>query len=111
MANGKPTSPEVIGQIKALTRRGMGTRAIARELDMPVSTVSSVVRNVLMVVQPKKEPSGKKKKAPTLNKDAPEDKSKAKVTRIDLPTDYGRVCNAASRDVYVPTELNYRGRV
>ena len=52
----------------------------------------------------------RKKKGLTLKADAPVDASQATVTRIKLPTDYGRFCNAAQREPYVPRELNYRGR-
>ena len=46
----------------------------------------------------------------TLKADAPVDASQAAVTRIELPSDYGRVCNATQREPYVPRELRYRGR-
>ena len=52
----------------------------------------------------------RKKKGLTLKAGTPVDASQAAVTRIELPTDYGRVCNAAQREPYVPRELNYRGR-
>ena len=51
-----------------------------------------------------------KKKGLTLKADSPVDASQATITRIELPTDYGRVCNAAQRAPYVPRELSYRGR-
>ena len=52
----------------------------------------------------------RKKKGLALKAGTPVDASQASVTRIALPTDYGRFCNAAQREPYVPIELNYRGR-
>lgn len=109
MASGEKTPPEIIGQIQALTRRGVGGRQIARELGMPHTTVHSIIRNVLLVIPPKRQPKANSKNQ-SLNTGASVDYGKAKVTTVALPSDYGRVCNAAVRETYVPTELKYRGR-
>ena len=116
MTAGLTTPPEVVEQIKALAAQGLGLSAIARQLDRPKSTVHRVITVVLKRKSsaPAKPASAsmvnRKKKGVTLKADAPVDASQAAVTRIELPTDYGRVCNAAQRAPYVPRELNYRGR-
>ena len=116
MPNGHATPPEVIEQIKELAEQGLGLSAIARQLDRPKSTVHRVITVVLKRKSsaPAKPASvsmvNRKKKGLTLKADAPVDASHAAVTRIELPTDYGRACNAAQRAPYVPRELNYRGR-
>lgn len=116
MTNGYVTPPEVIEQIRALAEQGLGLSAISRQLDRPKSTVHRVLTVVLKRKSsaPAKPASAsmvnRKKKGLTLKAGAPVDASQATVTRIELPTDYGRVCNAAQREPYVPRELNYRGR-
>ena len=116
MTNGYTTPPEVIEQIRALAEQGLGLSAISRQLDRPKSTVHRVITVVLKRKSsaPAKPPSvsmaNRKKKGLTLKADAPVDASQATVTRIELPMEYSRVCNAAQREPYVPRELNYRGR-
>ena len=116
MPNGHATPPEVIEQIKDLAEQGLGLSAISRQLDRPKSTVHRVLTVVLKRKSsaPAKPASvamvNRKKKGLTLKADAPVDASQAAVTRIELPTDYGRFCNAAQRESYVPRELSYRGR-
>ena len=116
MPNGHATPPEVIEQIKELAEQGLGLSAIARKLERPKSTVHRVITVVLKRKSsaPAKPASvsmvNRKKKGLTLKADAPVDASQAAVTRIELPTDYGRFCNAAQREPYVPRELSYRGR-
>ncbi len=111
MPNGRPTPPEVIEQIKELAEQGLGLSAIARQLNRPKSTVH-VILTRLPGYKPKPKPMvNRKKKGLTLKAGTPVDASHAAVTRIELPTDYGRFCNAAQRAPYVPRELNYRGRV
>ena len=116
MTNGYATPPEVIEQIRELAEQGLGLSAIARKLERPKSTVHRVITVVLKRKSsaPAKPASvsmvNRKKKGLTLKADAPVDASQAAVTRIELPTDYGRVCNAAQREPYVPRELSYRGR-
>ena len=115
MTNGYVTPPEVIEQIKELAEQGLGLSAIARQLNKPKSTVHVVLKR-LHGYKPKPKPTtismvNRKKKGLTLKPDAPVDASQAAVTRIELPTDYGRFCNAAQREPYVPRELSYRGRV
>lgn len=116
MINGYATPPEVIEQIRELAEQGLGLSAIARKLERPKSTVHRVITVVLKRKSsaPAKQASAsmvnRKKKGLTLKPDAPVDASQATVTRIELPTDYGHVCNAAQRAPYVPRELNYRGR-
>ena len=117
MPNGHTTPPEVIEQIRELAEQGMGLSAIARKLERPKSTVHRVITVVLKRKSsaPAKPASvsmvNRKKKGLTLKAGTPVDASQASVTRIALPTDYGRFCNAAQREPYVPRELNYRGRV
>ena len=112
MTNGHATPPEVIEQIRELAEQGLGLSAIARKLERPKSTVHRVITVVLKRKSsaPAKPASvsmvNRKKKGLTLKADAPVDA----VTRIELPTDYGRVCNAAQREPYVPREVSYRGR-
>ena len=116
MTNGYVTPPEVIEQIKELAEQGMGLSAIARKLEKPKSTVHRVIAVVLKRKSsaPAKPASAamvnRKKKGLTLKAGTPVDASQATVTRIELPSDYGRFCNAAQRAPYVPRELNYRGR-
>ena len=116
MPNGHATPPEVIERIKELAEQGLGLSAIARKLERPKSTVHRVITVVLKRKSsaPAKPASvsmvNRKKKGVTLKADSPVDASQAAVTRIELPTDYGRFCNAAQREPYVPRELNYRGR-
>ena len=116
MPNGHATPPEVIEQIRELAEQGMGLSAIARKLEKPKSTVHRILTVVLKRKSsaPVKPASvamvNRKKKGLTLKADAPVDASQAAVTRIELPTDYGRFCNATQREPYVPIELNYRGR-
>ena len=116
MPNGHATPPEVIEQIKELAEQGLGMSAIARKLERPKSTVHRVITVVLKRKSsaPAKPPSvsmaNRKQKGRTLKADSPVDASHAAVTRIALPSDYGRFCNAAQREPYVPRELNYRGR-
>lgn len=112
MTSGYATPPEVVEQIKALAAQGLGLSAIARQLDRPKSTVHRVMtRTGAAKPRPKRVAMVHRKGTQqTLNKDAPVDASKATITRIALPTEYGRVCNAAQRAPYVPRELNYRGR-
>ena len=114
MTNGYVTPPEVIEQIRELAKQGLGLSAIARKLERPKSTVHVILKR-LPGYKPKPKPTtismvNRKKKGLTLKADAPVDASLAAVTRIELPTDYGRFCNAAQREPYVPRELNYRGR-
>ena len=114
MTNGYVTPPEVIEQIKELAEQGLAMSAIARQLNRPKSTVHVILKR-LPGYKPKPKPTtistvNRKKKGLTPKADAPVDASQASVTRIALPTDYGRVCNAAQREPYVPRELNYRGR-
>lgn len=114
MTNGYVTPPEVIEQIKELAEQGFGLSAIARQLNRPKSTVHVILKR-LPGYKPKPKPTtismvNRKKKGLTLKADSPVDASQATVTRVELPTDYGRVCNAAQRAPYVPRELNYRGR-
>ena len=114
MTNGYVTTPEVIEQIRELAEQGLGLSAIARQLNMPKSTVHVILKR-LPGYKPKPKSTtismvNSKKKQPRLKADSPVDASQAAVTRIELPTDYGRVCNAAQRAPYVPRELNYRGR-
>ena len=116
MTAGLTTPPEVVEQIRELAEQGLGLSAISRQLDRPKSTVHRVLTVVLKRKSsaPAKPASvsmvNRKKKGLTLKADAPVDASHAAVTRIELPTDYGRFCNAAQREPYVPLELNYRGR-
>ena len=116
MTSGYATPPEVVEQIKALAAQGLGLSAIARKLERPKSTVHRILAVVLKRKSsaPAKPASvsmvNRKKKGVTLKADAPVDASQAVVTRIELPTDYGRFCNATQREPYVPRELNYRGR-
>ena len=116
MTHGYATPPEVIEQIKELAEQGLGLSAIARKLERPKSTVHRVITVVLKRKSsaPAKPPSvsmaNRKKKGLTLKAGTPVDASHAAVTRIELPTDCGRFCNAAQREPYVPRELNYRGR-
>ena len=89
-------------------------------LTIDTLTVRGSVHRVITVVLKRKSSApakpasvsmvNRKKKGLTLKADAPVDASHAAVTRIELPTDYGRVCNAAQREPYVPRELSYRGR-
>ena len=116
MTNGYVTPPEVIEQIRELAEQGLGLSAIARQLNRPKSTVHVILKR-LPGYKPKPKPKpttismvNRKKKGLTLKADAPVDASQATVTRIELPTDYGRVCNAAQREPYVPRELSYRGQ-
>ena len=110
MTNGYATPPEVIEQIKELAEQGLGLSAIARQLNRPKSTVH-VILTRLPGYKPKPKPMvNRKKKGLTLKAGTPVDASLAAVTRIELPTDYGRFCNAAQRAPYVPRELHYRGR-
>lgn len=110
MPNGHATPPEVIEQIKDLVEQGLGLSAISRQLNRPKSTVH-VILTRLPGYKPKPKPMvNRKKKGLTLKADAPVDASQASVTRIELPTDYGRFCNAAQREPYAPRELSYRGR-
>ena len=117
MTAGLTTPPEVVEQIRELAEQGMGLSAIARKLERPKSTVHRVITVVLKrkssaTAKPASASMvNRKKKGLTLKAGTPVDASHAAVTRIELPTDYGRVCNAAQRDTYVPRELNYRGRV
>lgn len=116
MTNGYATPPEVIEQIRELVEQGLGMSAIARKLERPKSTVHRVITVVLKRKSsaPAKPASvsmvNRKKKGLTLKAGTPVDASQAAVTRIELPTDYGRFCNAAQREPYVPRELSYRGR-
>ena len=116
MTNGYVTPPEVIEQIRALAEQGLGLSAISRQLERPKSTVHRVLTVVLKRKSsaPAKKASAsmvnRKKKGLTLKADAPVDASQATVTRIELPSSYGRFCNAAQRAPYVPRELSYRGR-
>lgn len=116
MTNGYTTPPEVIEQIKELAEQGLGLSAISRQLDRPKSTVHRVLTVVLKRKSsaPAKPASASmvnsKKKGLTLKADLPVDASQATITRIELPMEYSRVCNAAQREPYVPRELNYRGR-
>ena len=116
MTNGYVTPPEVIEQIRELAEKGLGLSAIARKLESLKLTVKRVMTVVLKRKSsaPAKPASvsivNRKKKGVTLKADSPVDASQATVTRIELPTDYGRVCNAAQREPYVPRELSYRGR-
>lgn len=114
MTNGYVTPPEVIEQIKELAEQGLGLSAIARQLNRPKSTVH-VILTRLPGYKPKPKPTtismvNSKKKGLTLKADSPVDASQATITRIELPADYSRVCNAAQREPYVPRELHYRGR-
>ena len=114
MTNGYVTPPEVIEQIRELADQGLGLSAIARKLNKPKSTVHVVLKR-LHGYKPKPKPTtismvNRKKKGATLKAGTPVDASQATVTRIELPTDYGRYCNAAQRAPYVPRELSYRGR-
>ena len=117
MTAGLTTPPEVIEQIKALAAQGLGLSAIARKLERPKSTVHRILTVVLKRKSsaPAKPASvsmaNRKKKGLTLKAGTPVDASQAAVTRIELPTDYGRFCNASQCEPYVPRELNYRGRV
>ena len=113
MTKGFTTPPEVVEQIKALAAQGLGLSAIARQLNWPKSTVHRVMtrtgapskpRPIRVAMVPRKGAQQ------TLKADAPVDASRATITRIALPTEHGRVCNAAQRAPYVPRELNYRGR-
>lgn len=116
MTNGYATPPEVIEQIKELAEQGLGLSAIARQLERPKSTVHRVITVVLKRKSsaPAKPASAsmvnRKKKQPRLKADSPVDASQATITRIELPAEYSRVCNAAQREPYVPRELHYRGR-
>ena len=116
MPNGHATPPEVIEQIKELAEQGLGLSAIARKLERPKSTVHRILTVVLKRKSsaPAKPASvsmvNRKKKRPRLKADVPVDAREATITRIELPTDYGRFCNAAQREPYVPRELSYRGR-
>ena len=113
MTKGFTTPPEVVEQIKALAAQGLGLSAIARELDRPKSTVHRIMTRTGAPSKPRPtrvSMVNRKKKGLTLKADSPVDASHAAVTRIALPTDYGRFCNAAQREPYVPRELNYRGR-
>ena len=116
MTAGLTTPPEVVEQIRELAEQGLGLSAIARKLERPKSTVHRVITVVLKRKSsaPAKPASvsmvNRKQKGLTLKADAPVDASQATITRIALPTDYGRVCNAAQRAPYVPRELSYRGR-
>jgi IS30 family transposase len=113
-----PTPPEVIEQIEELKDQGLGLSAIARKLDKPKSTVHRALTKYIPQGRlPQNSTNSKsvamgprKPKGQTLKADAPVDASQATVTRIELPSDYGRVCNAAQRAPYVPRELSYRGR-
>ena len=116
MTAGLTTPPEVIEQIKALAAQGLGLSAIARKLERPKSTVHRILTVVLKrkssaPAKPARvSMANRKKKGVTLKADAPVDASQATVTRIELPSSYGRFCNAAQRAPYVPRELSYRGR-
>ena len=118
MTYGYVTPPEVIEQIRELAEQGLGLSAIARKLDKPKSTVHRALTKYIPQGRlPQNSTNSKsvsmvnrKKKGLTLKADAPVDASQATVTRIELPTDYGRFCNAAQREPYVPRELSYRGR-
>lgn len=116
MTNGYVTPPEVIEQIRELAEQGLGLSAIARKLERPKSTVHRILTVVLKRKSsaPAKPASvsmvNRKKKGLTLKADAPVDASQATITRIELPSSYGRFCNAAQRAPYVPRELSYRGR-
>ena len=106
MSKGIHTPPEVLGQIRAMTRQGISGRQIARELNIPASTVSRLIADVLIAI-PR---TGKKSASPpqTINKNAKADYSKAKYTRLELPTHPHIVCNSLMRERYVPNELQYR---
>lgn len=113
MTKGFTTPPEVVEQIKALAAQGLGLSAIARELDRPKSTVHRIMTRTGAPSKPRPTRVAmvhRKGAQQTLNKDAPVDASKATITRIALPSEYGRMCNAAQRAPYVPRELSYRGR-
>ena len=116
MTNGYTTPPEVIEQIKELAEQGLGLSAIARQLERPKSTVHRVLTVVLKrKSSPPAKPASasmvnRKQRGVTLKANAPVDASQAAVTRVELPTDYGRFCNATQREPYVPRELSYRGR-
>ncbi len=116
MTNGYATPPEVIEQIRELAEQGLGLSAISRQLERPKSTVHRVLTVVLKRKSsaPAKPASAsmfnRKKKGLTLKADAPVDASQAAVTRIELPTDYVRFCNAAQRGPYLPRDLNCLGR-
>jgi hypothetical protein len=89
-----------------MTRQGISGRQIARELNMPASTVWRLIADVLIAIPRtrKKTPS----QPQALNKNARADYSKAKFTRIEVPTHPHIVCNALMRERYVPNELQYR---
>ena len=104
------TPPETIGQIRAMCGRGMSGRQIARDLNMPSTTVAKIIRDAMMAI-PKTRSPAKQKAATVSLKHAKADYSRVKITRIPLPEAPPHiVCNASVRERYVPSELSYRGR-
>ena len=104
------TSPETVGQIRAMCGRGMSGRQIARDLNMPPTTVRMIIRDAMTVI-PKNRSPAKQKAVLSISKTAKADYSQAKITRIPLPKAPPHiVCNASVRERYVPSELSYRGR-
>lgn len=104
------TSPETVGQIRAMCGRGMSGRQIARDLNMPSTTVAKIIRDAMMAI-PKTRSPAKQKAATVSLKHAKADYSRVKITRIPLPKAPPHiVCNASVRERYVPSELSYRGR-
>ena len=105
------TSPETIGQIRAMCGRGMSGRQIARDLNMPSTTVAKIIRDAMMSIPKPRNPVKKKTPATVNLKHAKADYSGAKITHIPLPkAPTNIVRNALVRAPYVPRELDYRGR-
>lgn len=90
--------------------RGMSGRQIARDLNMPSTTVAKIIRDAMTAI-PKTRSPAKQKAATVSLKHAKADYSRVKITRIPLPKAPPHiVCNASVRERYVPSELSYRGR-
>lgn len=100
------THPEVLGKIRAMTRQGISGRQIARELNIPASTVARLIADVLIAIPKKRVKLASETNR--INKNAIADYSKAKYTRLELPTHPHIVCNSLMRERYVPNELQYR---
>ena len=104
------TPPETVGQIRAMCGRGMSGRQIARDLNMPSTTVAKIIRDAMTAI-PKTRSPEKQKALLSISKTAKADYSQATITRIPLPKAPPHiVCNASVRERYVPSELSYRGQ-
>jgi len=104
------TSPETVGQIRAMCGRGMSGRQIARDLNMAPTTVRMIIQSAMTAI-PKNRSPAKQKAAQSISKTAKADYSQAKVTRIPLPSPPPHlVRNSLMGGSYFPAELDYRGR-